>query len=1380
MSCSILELVKQAKDAGLGPDDISLLVAKEEEREARKENREIRKLELEREEAEKKRAEADKQREHELTLARLKSGDSKHKVPETFPGLKLPKFQEGKDEIDDFLRRFERLAEIHDWDQEAYHIYLGTLLSGKALKVYVSLPDAVLKSYDILKDSLLKAYAVDAEFYRKRFREGKVKDNETYGQLATRMRQDLDNWLRIRNIGKDSDSICNFLVEDQLVSNCPHDLKMFLKERTYDSLVSLTQSAERFRSAHRSARARISSKHEEGDSPKPVLKCHNCHQPGHIKPNCPEFKKAPKSKHLNKINSVQNFGVSAPSAVTDEGILFGKPAKILLDTGCSTILVKDSLVPPSVKRGKLVKLYDYLGVDRSFPKVRCFINCKFLKGWVEAVAAPIKFADVLIGTVPGVKLPPEQPSGKASLTEEGTVDVVMGVETRAQKRRNTKSPNELDIPEVPAGDITKSVLMNAQTDCPSLESIRKLAASQTVVTVKNRSVKYELVSGLLYRVCTESKKEHEVGMKQLVVPRAMRQAIMSTAHDSSLAGHFSHRKTADKIFLKFFWPGAGADIKRFCRSCHQCQKSSPKGNVRKAPLVPMPIISEPFSRVAIDLVGPLTPSSQGHRYILTLIDCATRFPEAIPLKNIDTVTVAESLVGIFSRVGIPSEILSDRGTQFKSDLMAEVNRLLSIRALFTSPYHACCNGIVERFHAVLKAMLKKLCLDKPRDWDRYLPSVLFAYREIPNDTLKFSPFELLYGRRVRGPLCVLHDLWTKTELDDTVKTTYQYVLDLRSRLEDSAMIASANAAVNSKLYKTYFDRKAKSRVLAEGDEVLVLLPSSNNKLTMQWKGPYSVVKRHVNGVDYHVKTHGKVKLYHINMLKKYVRRDSEPATKPAICQACIIDDTDVPSDVCDVEVVNYPVQGKVNINHKLSPKQKSEINDLIVSFSDVFSDLPGCTSTVSHKIYLTSEIPVHRKPYPVPHHLQTHFDEEVANMTKLGIIEPSTSPYCSPSVLVRKADNTWRFCVDYRALNDASFFDAEPMPRMDEALGNFLGDKYFTEIDLCKGYWQIPLCDESKPLTAFATKQGLMQFTRMPFGLKTACASFIRLMRKVLIGLKNTECYFDNIVVHNANWSAHLSDVKALLQRLREHGLTAGPSKCFMGYHDIKYLGFSLGNNSLSPLADKISAVMNMPLPQTKKQLRSFLSSVSFYRKFIPNLSDLIAPIQELLKKYSSNTLKWTNLQKDRMNLLKTKLSNPPILTLPDYSKVFYLRTDASDTGLGAVLLQSVDGILKPVAYASRSLLDREKRYAVIERECLSIVWAVEKFKNYLYGKEFILQTDQQPLTYLRNMRNGNNKLMRWCLSLQAYSFSLDYIKGSHNVGADFLSRGAVQYNPAV
>ena len=789
------------------------------------------------------REEAGKQREHELALASVKTDESNPpSVQGSLPGLKLPRFQEGKDEIDDFLRRFERIAATQKWDRSSYHLYLSSLLSGKALKIYVSLSDSILEDYDSLKEGLLKAYAVDADFYRKRFRESKVKDNETYVQLATRMRQDFNHWMSLDNVEKDYESVCDFMVRDQLLYNCPYDLRLFLKERTFENTLAMTQAADRFRSAHRSTKPRVQS--EGASSSKSQLKCHQCQRTGHSRPNCPDLNKSsskagPTKKIVHNIFTTEGFPQSSD---TCKGEVFGEQAKFFYDTGCNGVLIKDSLVPKTAKRSKIVQAYDFTGFCRDYPLVRCYVKSKFLTGWVNAIVAPLKYCDVIIGKVPGVTLPSNQAENE-SLAESVPEAKVMVIQTRAQKK-SAQLHSQLSVPDSPAINFSSSDLVAAQTSCPTLDKIRRQASQQSTITVKHRTVMYEYINDLIYRVCLTSKNDHEAGMKQLVVPQSMRQVVMTTAHDSALAGHFSHRKTAEKVFREFFWPGAGADIKRFCRSCHVCQKTSPKGNVRKAPLVSMPINREPFSRVAIDLVGPLTPSSEGHRYILTLIDCATRFPEAVPLKNIDTVTIAESLVSIFSRVGIPKEMLSDRGTQFKSDLMAEVNRLLSIKAIFTSPYHACCNGMVERFHAVLKAMLKKLCLDKPSDWHRYLPSVLFAYREIPNDTLKFSPFELLYGHRVRGPLSILHDLWTNTDLSDEVKTTYQYVLDLRSRLEDSASIASANAAVNSKMYKTYFDRNTQSRVLSEEDEVLVLLPSSHNKLKMQYKGPYSVVKCH--------------------------------------------------------------------------------------------------------------------------------------------------------------------------------------------------------------------------------------------------------------------------------------------------------------------------------------------------------------------------------------------------------------------------------------------------------------------------------------------------------------------------------------------------------
>lgn len=178
-----------------------------------------------------------------------------------------------------------------------------------------------------------------------------------------------------------------------------------------------------------------------------------------------------------------------------------------------------------------------------------------------------------------------------------------------------------------------------------------------------------------------------------MVPMPLRRQLMEVAHESVMGGHMGVKKTTDKIQKAFYWPGIQGDVSRRCKSCDICQKTVNKGSVPKVPLEKMPLIDMPFKRVAIDLIGPISPpSKEGYRYILTLVDYATRYPEAVPLKNIDTETVAEALVDIFSRLGIPEDILSDLGTQFVSDCMKEVARLLSIKQLTTTPYHPMCNG----------------------------------------------------------------------------------------------------------------------------------------------------------------------------------------------------------------------------------------------------------------------------------------------------------------------------------------------------------------------------------------------------------------------------------------------------------------------------------------------------------------------------------------------------------------------------------------------------------------------------------------------------------------------------------------------------------------
>jgi transposase InsO family protein len=244
-------------------------------------------------------------------------------------------------------------------------------------------------------------------------------------------------------------------------------------------------------------------------------------------------------------------------------------------------------------------------------------------------------------------------------------------------------------------------------------------------------------------------------------------------------------------------------------------------------------MTEPFQRIAVDIVGPLQPvTDRGNRYILTIIDYATRYPEAIALQGIEAERVAEALVEVFSRVGVPGEMLTDQGTQFTSEVMKEVSRLLSFKQITTTPYHPMCNGLVEKFNGTLKQMLKRMCAERPRDWDKYLNALLFAYREVPQESLGFSPFELLYGRSVRGPMMILKELWTKEIPDEEVKTTYKYILDLRERLEETCKIARQHLEKARKYQRKHYNRKTSERKMKEGDKALVLLPTKSNKLLM--------------------------------------------------------------------------------------------------------------------------------------------------------------------------------------------------------------------------------------------------------------------------------------------------------------------------------------------------------------------------------------------------------------------------------------------------------------------------------------------------------------------------------------------------------------------
>lgn len=293
--------------------------------------------------------------------------------------------------------------------------------------------------------------------------------------------------------------------------------------------------------------------------------------------------------------------------------------------------------------------------------------------------------------------------------------------------------------------------------------------------------------------------------------------------------------------------------------------------------------------------------------------------------------------------------------------------------------------------------------------------------------------------------------------------------------------------------------------------------------------------------------------------------------------------------------------------------------------------------------------------------------------------------------------------------------DAEPIPRVDTLFSELGTKRYFSKLDFTKGYWQIPLSEESKAKTAFSTDTGLYQFRFLPFGVKTAPAIFTKLMRRLLGQIPGVLYYYDDVLVTGETWEQHLATLREVLQRIKAAGLTIRPPKCETGREEITFLGHRVGKGELTPFVGLVEKIQAAQCPETKRQVRSFLGLAGYYREFIANYAEVSAHLTSLTRKGGSNRIDWKQEHEDAFRELKRRLTSTPILRLPDLQKPFVLRTDASDRSVGAVLLQEHSGVLHPVAYASRKLLQRELAYATVEKEGLALIWGIRKCHTPTY-----------------------------------------------------------------
>lgn len=504
----------------------------------------------------------------------------------------------------------------------------------------------------------------------------------------------------------------------------------------------------------------------------------------------------------------------------------------------------------------------------------------------------------------------------------------------------------------------------------------------------------------------------------------------------------------------------------------------------------------------------------------------------------------------------------------------------------------------------------------------------------------------------------------------------------------------------------------------------------------------------------------------------------------------------VPNEASGVPV-NAVEAGSVNANPppqfdlegvQLSAEQKEKLATLLTTHQSVFSQHEedyGCTETILHEIPTGDAAPIRQRYRQIPPNLYGEVKALIKRMLDADIIKPSSSPWSSPIVLVRKKDGSIRFCVDYRQLNQVTRKDSYPLPRVEEALASLKKARWYSTLDLASGYWQVKMHQKDMDKTAFTTPMGLFEFQRMPFGLCNAPASFQRLMESCL-GDQNYQSlliYLDDVIVFAPDFNSHLDRLDFVFSRLSQQGLKLKPDKCKLLRSSVQYLGHVVSDAGIAPDPDKVVAVQEWKVPKSTTELRAFLGLAGYYRRFVKGFSQTAAPLHKLLEGHPTKKPKakascppwnWSDDCEAAFESLKQGLVQAPLLAFADFTLPFLLYTDASHKGLGAVLSQKQDGQEKVIAYASRGLQGAERNdanYSSFKLELLALKWAItEKFHEYLLGSDFTVYTDNNPLAHLATARLGAVE-QRWVARLASYRFQVKHRSGKSNVNADVLSR---------
>ena len=560
---------------------------------------------------------------------------------------------------------------------------------------------------------------------------------------------------------------------------------------------------------------------------------------------------------------------------------------------------------------------------------------------------------------------------------------------------------------------------------------------------------YHLSQGLVFRTRLD---RFGLPQEQLCIPSSFRQQCLKAAHTSF--GHQGQNRMVALLRPHFYWPCMARDCVQYVRECDKCQAMD-RTLPRPPTMTEREVVTRPFSNVAIDIVGPFPTAKGGFRFMLTCIDTASRWPEAFPIRTTTTRTVIGCLTTVFMRWGFPEKLTSDNGPQFTSSAFVKWLRDKGITHARATPYHPQGNGIVERLHCTLNGVIAKTIQCKG-DWAAVLPMALFFLRCTPSSSTGISPFLLTHGWEPSNPIQLLYKAWVDREFGAV--DLAEWVLDNAERVETAREQATVQLIENSRNRAERYNLKARDRTFTVGDRVWVRRPGLDHKLRESWVGPGTILK--VNSpTSFRVQTPERtIPTVAIQQLKLAGKETVKRITT-------VVEDNEHEDFTQSYARAN--VEGQT-----LTDEQKQQLDEVLASHRQILTKDPGLTTLVKFDIDTGDADPIHQRPYSTPVALKASVDDEITWLLSKGYIVPSSSPWASPMVTVRKADGSACLCVDFRCINSLTRQTPFFMPRVEEVIEGIGKARYISQLDLAKGFYQVPLTEEAQPKTDFTCHRG--------------------------------------------------------------------------------------------------------------------------------------------------------------------------------------------------------------------------------------------------------------------------------------------------------------------